>query len=126
MEAGESDDPEQYTLRINVETESMVDTEPDPPMGLTATPDAVIAEIELDWTLGSDGGSLLLSHEIERKLASQDDTFYANVGSVGGSAITFTDTAGNGLVLSESYDYRVFATNAIGLVYSVLDIKLTI
>ncbi len=76
---------------------------------------SVDSRYSLSWSPKSiNGGSILTSHEIERKLASQDDTFYANVGSVGGAATSFTDTAGNGLILIESYDYRVFATNAIG------------
>jgi glucose/arabinose dehydrogenase len=83
-------------------------TDPQPPAAptsLTATGGG--AQAVLAWT---DNANNETGFEIERKVAADPDTSFAQVGTAGVNATGFTNTS----VPAGTYTYRVRATNAVG------------
>jgi hypothetical protein len=80
-------------------------TAPAAPSGLAATGSA--GQAALTWV---DNANNETGFKIERKLAADPDSSYAQVGTAATNATMFTNTG----VAAGSYSYRVRATNAVG------------
>jgi titin len=78
---------------------------PAAPSGLVAS--GGVNQAVLEWT---DNANNETGFKIERKVASAADSTYAQVGTAGANALTFTNTG----VPAGDYSYRVRATNANG------------
>jgi len=85
-----------------------VNTPPNPPTALTATPVSP-TKINLSWnTPSSNGSSAITGYKIERKISS--GTYSVLVANTGNTTATYSDT---GLTTNTGYTYRVSAINSV-------------
>ena len=93
-------------------TEPVIATNPDAPTGLMANPED--AQVTLNWTVGADGGSAIITHRIRWKEGSGFYTGWTDIPNSAPSETNATSYTVTGLTNGTAYTFQVRAENGVG------------